>query len=319
MKRLKPGLTLSAYYDTTESQSLRCGTGIKGVRDGSDFEKYYELGRSIGRGAFSTVQVARCRRTDKVYACKIIDKRHSAVQRVRDEIEILMSVEHRNIVNLHEAFESDEYVFLILDHAQGGELYDQLVKKKKYREKDAKRVVYYLLKACTYLHSKNVVHRDIKLENILLDTNASNSNIVVCDFGLAKVISQREDATSSQSKCVSESDRFSMHKKRALSTCGSDIYISPEIIKGEGYSETVDMWSIGVCMYILLSGRVPFSNDQGDLYKRIERGEYNLRGKEWESISSSAKDLLSRLLQVDPDSRILGEEALGHEWFASLE
>ena len=119
MKRPKPGLTLSAYYDAAESKRLRCGTGIEGVRDGSEFDKFYELGRSIGHGAFSTVQVARCRRSEQIFACKIIDKRHSPVQRVRDEIEILMSVEHSNIVNLHEAFESDDYVFLILDHAQG--------------------------------------------------------------------------------------------------------------------------------------------------------------------------------------------------------
>ena len=119
MKRPKPGLTLSAYYDASESEALRFGTGIKGVKDGTEFEKYYELGRSIGHGAFSTVQVARCRRSNKVFACKIINKRHSAVQRVRDEIKILMSIEHRNIVQLHEAFESEEFVFLILDHAQG--------------------------------------------------------------------------------------------------------------------------------------------------------------------------------------------------------
>jgi len=314
-------LLLSSHFQVAEVDYVTQGMNRNGVKREADFHHAYELGGVIGHGSYSQVFLARCRFTDTYYACKVINKfAVSKQQQLRDEIAILKSIEHSNIVALHDFFETENEILLILDLATGGELYQRLQIENRFNELDAKHVIYSLLDACAYLHEMDIVHRDIKLENILLVSSANNTHVKITDFGLAKVLDVLEEKKHRLRKSTSYSEKINQatqkrQRRRAFTTCGTDYYIAPEILKGEGYCETVDLWSIGVVMYILLTGRPPFTNDSSSIRIQVMSGQYNTSGPEWAQLSNEAKDLIAKLLTVDPEARITSAEALQHHWF----
>lgn len=201
---------------------------------------------------------------------------------------------HAHIINLFETFDESTYYYLITELMLGGELFDRIVTKTFYNEKEARDVCKTLFQALGYCHSRGVAHRDLKPENLLLVSRTDDKNIKIADFGFAKKVTS--------SKCL-------------LTQCGTPGYVAPEILHGVPYGVKADMWSLGVIAYILLGGYPPFiEQNQRELFKKIKRGSYEFHPEYWGQISREAKDLIAGLLTVDPDKRLSAEGALRSPW-----
>jgi len=190
-------------------------------------------------------------------------------------------------------------VYLVTDWAEGGELFDRICAKGSYYERDAAHLVRSITEAVGYLHDNGIVHRDLKPENLLFRTQAEDSDLLIADFGLSRII---------------DSEKFHV----LTTTCGTPGYMAPEIFKKSGHGKPVDLWAIGVITYFLLCGYTPF--DRGSSYeeqKAIEKADYKFEPPEyWEEISDTAKDFICGLLTVDPNSRPTAHQALDHPWLA---
>jgi len=309
-------LTLSSHFEGSEPFVRVLTEGQVGTR--ADFEALFEVGDIVGRGQSSVVRVVRRRDNGQIFACKFIDKFAAiGAQKIRDEIKVLMSIRHPNIVSLHGVFETERDLRLIVDYVPGGELFDRIVKKKFYSEREASEVVASLLSAVAFLHSKNIVHRDIKPENILLASPQNDTDIKLSDFGVAKMFEDMSEDVSMGGESFSPPTSPKPRRQRAYTALGTDYYVAPEVIKGEGYGKQVDMWSVGVVTYILLCGFPPFSDPLGDvsrIYARIRDGIFDFPSPYWDTVSEVAKDFVRRLLTVDPEQRITAQMALAHPW-----
>jgi calcium/calmodulin-dependent protein kinase I len=187
-----------------------------------------------------------------------------------------------------------------MERLVGGELFERIVEKVYYGEADAARVIRALAEALRYCKSKRVVHRDLKPENILLVSEADDASLKIIDFGFAT--------------------EFHMGAKGAelTATCGTPGYVAPEVISGKPYGPEVDMWSLGVVSFVLLCGYPPFMEDsQQALFAKIRKGQYEFDPQFWDVVSEPAKDLVSKLLVVDPKARYTPEQVLAHPWIMS--
>uniref|UniRef100_G1Q2Z9 non-specific serine/threonine protein kinase n=1 Tax=Myotis lucifugus TaxID=59463 RepID=G1Q2Z9_MYOLU len=263
----------------------------------ANVEKQYETGRVIGDGNFAIVKECQHRETRQAYAMKIIDKAKlkGKEDMVDSEILIIQSLSHPNIVKLHEVYETDTEIYLIMEYVQGGDLFDAIIEHVKFPERDAALMLMDLCKALVHMHDKNIVHRDLKPENLLVQRNEDQSTTLkLADFGLAK------------------------HVVRPVFTvCGTPTYVAPEILSEKGYGLEVDMWAAGVILYILLCGFPPFRSlerDQDELFDIIQLGHFEFLAPYWDNISEAAKDLVSRLLVVDPKKRYTAHQVLKHPW-----
>ena len=263
----------------------------------TELDKKYKVEKgSLGSGNFAVVKKCSKIGTDEIYAVKIIDK--SKVEDMGDierEVDIMGMVDHPNVIKLFEIFNEPKKMNLIMELVTGGELFDRIVARGNYSEKDAAVVMKTLCEALSYLHKMNVVHRDLKPENILLATEAEDAPIKIADFGLARMVDNKE-----------------MMK----TACGTPGYVAPEVLQNKGYSSgAVDMWSTGVILYILLCGFPPFYEEElPALFDQILKGRYDFPSPWWDNISDSAKQLVRAMLTVDPKKRITAEEALHHPW-----
>jgi len=229
-------------------------------------------------------------------AVKIIDK--AKVEDMNDidrEIEVMQQLKHTNVIKLFEIFDEPKKMMLVMELVTGGELFDRIVAKGSYTEKDAAGVIMQLCDALKYMHDKKIVHRDLKPENILYSTTDEDSPIKVADFGLARVISNKE-----------------MMK----TACGTPGYVAPEVLKNKGYdSGAVDMWSTGVILYILLCGFPPFYEEElPALFEQILHARYDFPSPWWDNVSKEAKDLVKGLLTIDPVQRLTAEQVLQMPW-----
>ncbi|KAJ2848567.1 serine/threonine protein kinase, partial [Coemansia erecta] len=269
------------------------------------FKQSYLLADHLGKGAFAEVRVAINRVTGKRYAAKIIDrkritqleKRKKMDENFRIETSILSRVRHDSIVQVHGVFEERDYLYLVLDLASDGELFDEIVSREFLKEDDARRVMLQLLLAIRHLNRLGIVHRDIKLENILLE-DKSSLRIKLADFGLAKIVGEQ------------------MFMK---TVCGTPMYVAPEVLtvrKIGRYDNLVDMWSIGVVLYICLCGFPPFSDELSPppMRDQIIHGMYSFPSPYWDTVSEDARELVHLMLQVDPRNRITVDAALAHPW-----
>lgn len=178
----------------------------------------------------------------------------------------------------------------------GGELFDRVVTKSFYNEKEARKVCKILLEAISYCHDRKVAHRDLKPENLLLRSETDDSSIKIADFGFAKVVKSPQSLKTQ---------------------CGTPGYVAPEILTGTPYDESADMWSVGVILYILLGGYPPFIDDnQRKLFRKIRKGQYEFHEEYWGPVSDDAKNLISNLLCVNPDERLTASTALQSNWIA---
>ena len=255
---------------------------------------FYKFGRVIGKGAFGKVNIGLHILTGRIVAIKSFNKtkftNESYKNKIVNEINIMKNLKHFSVVKLLDTIETDKYILLVMENILGGDLLTFLKKRNKLQEKTAKFIFNQLLQALKYIHSKNIVHRDIKLDNILIDLN---NNIKLCDFGVGKYIQNSNELLYEQ--------------------CGTPAYIAPEVLAGGGYCGfPVDLWSSGVVLYSLLMGKIPFKAQKiSELQDLIMSGNYKII----EGISKNASDLLNKLLEINPSKRISVDEALNHPWF----
>lgn len=208
----------------------------------------------------------------------------------------MAKLDHSNILKLKECYEEENMYYIVTELADGGDLFNKIVEKKCYTESEARDVIRTIVEAISYCHEHNIVHRDLKPENILL---SSSGDIKIADFGFAK----------------------SMDLKTRLNTdCGTPWYVAPEILENKAYGTEVDMWSLGVIIYIILGGFPPFhDNNQAKLFRKIRSGHYAFTAPYFDDISDNAKDLIQHLLVVDPRGRFDAKQVLKHKWVISNE
>mmetsp|Transcript_20441 Transcript_20441/g.60337 ORF Transcript_20441/g.60337 Transcript_20441/m.60337 type:complete len:320 (-) Transcript_20441:423-1382(-) len=261
--------------------------------------KDYELGKHLGSGNFAEVKQATRKSDGAQVAVKIIDKAKVGEMQdaVDSEIEIMRSMDHPNVIKLYAIYDEKKKMNLVMELVTGKELFDRIVDRGSYTEADAAKCVAQLCTALAYLHAKGIVHRDLKPENLLYADPSPEAQIKLADFGLAKLVG---GAVVMQT------------------ACGTPGYVAPEILANKGYGLEVDMWSVGVILYILLCGFPPFYEEElPALFKQIMSGKYDFPSPWWDNISSDAKDLVSKLLVVDPKQRLSAAEVLQHPWITS--
>lgn len=261
------------------------------------FSSEYKIGETLGKGAFSVVKEGTNKKTGESYAIKIVTKSQLTSEdetALKDEISILNDLKHPHIIRLYAVFDESNYYYLVTERMRGGELFDRVVAKSYYNEKEARDVCKILFESLRYCHDRQVAHRDLKPENLLLMSGNNDSDIKIADFGFAK-------------KAPNE---FCLKTQ-----CGTPGYVAPEILEGVPYGTKADMWSIGIIVYILLGGYPPFIEDnQRELFRKIRKGDFEFHEEYWGSVSDEAKDLISSLLKVNPRQRLSATEALKSNW-----
>merc|ERR1711892_1264971 len=263
-------------------------------------EDKYDLKDVLGTGAFSQVRLAESKDDGQMYAVKIIDKKtlKGKEDSLENEIRVLKRLKHPNIVALLEVFEDKTKVFLVMELVTGGELFDRIVEKGFYSEKDAADLIKQVLSAVAYMHDEGVVHRDLKPENLLYYSSKdggpeSDSKIMISDFGLSKMEESGVMATA----------------------CGTPGYVAPEVLAQKPYGKAVDVWSIGVISYILLCGYPPFYDENdANLFAQILKREFEFDSPYWDDISEEAKDFIRSLMCVNVEHRLTCHTALEHCW-----
>lgn len=274
------------------------GNKIKTLR-GDEIHKTYDFKETLGKGSFAEVKRAIRRKDKQEFAIKVISKsklNSSELAVIHDEVDIMHKINHPNCVRLYEMFESKKSVYMVLELLTGGELFDRVISKGSFSEKEASDLIGALAGALQYLHGIGVVHRDLKPENLIYTNTKADSAIKITDFGLAK---------------------FAQASKTMNTACGTPGYVAPEVLKNEPYGPPVDLWSLGVILYILLCGFPPFYHESTtSLYKLIKRGQYDFPAPYWSDISDSAKNLVRALLTVDPKARATPAVVLAHPWIA---
>jgi len=261
-----------------------------------DIRAHYTFGDEIGRGGFSIVYKGARKSNGKKVAIKTIKKEMvegEDIKLLRREIQIMKKVDHPNILKLYEVYESDEDFFLVMELVEGKELFDKIVERGQYSEKDASNIVKQIISAVEYLHANDIAHRDLKPENLLSAGDAADERIKIADFGFAKTFSD----------------------EKLITSCGSPGYVAPEVLTSDSYTPAVDMWSVGVIIYILLCGYPPFYADNAPaLFKKIMEVQYDFEDPAWEEVSEEAKDLIRHLLVKDPANRFTATKCREHPW-----
>eukprot|EP01132_Coremiostelium_polycephalum_P005243 gene5243-6524_t len=264
----------------------------------------FELLKVLGVGSFGRVFLVRKKDTQKLYAMKVLNKKDmlkkKQIAHTNTEKMVLSTMDHPFIVRLHFAFQNDEFLFMCMDYIPGGELFHHLQKAGRFPEELAKFYIAEVILSLNYLHSNNIIYRDIKPENILLD---AEGHIKLTDFGLSK-----SGITSVVGGKYGEG-------QFATTFCGTPEYLAPEIITGVGHGKAADWWSVGILLFEMLTGRSPFlASNRNDMYKAMIQG--NLRLPLF--LSSEAQDLLEKLLVPDPKKRLGShgvEEITNHPFF----
>ncbi|RGP81579.1 camk camk1 camk1-cmk kinase [Fusarium longipes] len=284
---------LNRLHGQPESYDKKCAIrhpSTPQYQDSNDSFHYrskYRFGRTLGAGTYGVVREADGP-TGKV-AIKIILKRNvkGNEQMVYDELEMLQKLKHPHIVKFVDWFESRL--------ATGGELFDRICEQGKFTEKDASETIKQVLLAVDFLHKNNIVHRDLKPENLLYLNRDPESDLVLADFGIAKMLDGKGESLKTMA--------------------GSFGYAAPEVMRKEGHGKPVDMWSMGVITYTLLCGYSPFrSENLQDLIRECTDNSVVFHERYWKDVSNDAKDFILKLINPDPDKRWTSEEALGHIW-----
>ncbi|XP_075824662.1 calcium/calmodulin-dependent protein kinase type II subunit alpha isoform X1 [Microtus pennsylvanicus] len=298
------------------------------------FTEEYQLFEELGKGAFSVVR--RCVKVlaGQEYAAKIINTKKLSArdhQKLEREARICRLLKHPNIVRLHDSISEEGHHYLIFDLVTGGELFEDIVAREYYSEADASHCIQQILEAVLHCHQMGVVHRDLKPENLLLASKLKGAAVKLADFGLAIEVEGEQQAW--------------------FGFAGTPGYLSPEVLRKDPYGKPVDLWacgesiqrpdchpdpevplhfpslsclttpllllSPGVILYILLVGYPPFwDEDQHRLYQQIKAGAYDFPSPEWDTVTPEAKDLINKMLTINPSKRITAAEALKHPWIS---
>ncbi|XP_075898095.1 calcium/calmodulin-dependent protein kinase type 1D-like isoform X2 [Nelusetta ayraudi] len=258
-----------------------------------NIQDVFEFVQELGSGAFSEVYMVKEKKTGKMFAMKCVKKKQKVDLNLENEINVLRKIKHDNVVGMEDFYESRTHYYLLMQLVSGGELFDRILDRGVYSEKDASCVIQQVLEAVCYLHQNSIVHRDLKPENILYYSQDENSKIMISDFGLSKMVDNDIMSTA----------------------CGTPGYVAPEVLAQKPYSKAVDCWSIGVITYILLCGYPPFYEEsESKLFSKIMKAQYEFDSPFWDNISESAKDFIRNMMQKNPSMRYTPELALRHPW-----
>ena len=268
----------------------------------SDIKKDYRMLKVLGKGAFSKVYQAQHRKSKLLRCIKKIDKLNFTVNQnesIMNEIKILTEVNHPNLLKIIEYYEKDDSLYIVTEYLKGGELFDYITKKEFFTEKNAMKIIKQMLKAISYMHNLNIIHRDLKPENIVFSTDQDSEeeiiNVKIIDFGTSRKVKREEIL---------------------YSIMGTLYYIAPEVLR-QSYGLECDIWSCGIILYILLCGYPPFNGDEDeDVIKNISLGKVVFLEDDWKNISDDAKDLISKMLILNPKERFTAKECLEHRWFS---
>jgi serine/threonine protein kinase len=281
---------------TTGRLSKIFGSAKNDKHTESGFQQRYSLGRVLGWGAFSTVYLAVDRLTGKEWACKMVTEQAERDLLLR-EVDILQQLDHPNLLQYREHFNTPDNLYIVTELLNGPDLLAAVLERGSYSEDDACDIIRQMLSALSYLNSKGVAHRDLKMENIVLTTGASSTQVKIIDFGLA--------------------DQLSSHRPSFHEACGTPLYLAPEVVSRLEYGTSCDVWAAGVVLFMLLSGDYPFQgNSVSDLVQTIRQAQLRLKDPIWDITSSGAKHLVKKLLTANPAERGTAEDALAHPWLA---
>ena len=248
-------------------------------------------------GSFATVCRGTHRVTGRKVAIKCVLRKDLPAAddaAIYDEVAILASLNHPHIVPIIDFFDEKDCYFIIMELMSGGDLFDRIGTKKSYSEADARDLVVKMLKAVAFCHRRKIAHCDMKPKNLLLMSDDNDSFIKLADFGFAARV----------------------HRPKSLTKqCGTPFFVAPEILTRKPYDQQSDMWSVGCIVFLLLSGSLPFmGRSQKELFRKIVAGKYEFKEDEWADVSEDAKDLVVKMLVLNPDKRMTAEQALRHPW-----
>ncbi|XP_038254494.1 ribosomal protein S6 kinase alpha-3 isoform X2 [Dermochelys coriacea] len=299
------GFSFVAIASDDESQAMQT-VGVHSIvqlhRNSIQFTDGYEVKEDIGVGSYSVCKRCIHKATNMEYAVKIIDK---SKRDPTEEIEILLRYgQHPNIITLKDVYDDGKYVYVVTELMKGGELLDKILRQKFFSEREASAVLLTITRTVEYLHAQGVVHRDLKPSNILyVDESGNPESIRICDFGFAKQLRAENGLL--------------------MTPCYTANFVAPEVLKRQGYDAACDIWSLGVLLYTMLTGYTPFANGPDDtpeeILTRIGSGKFSLTGGYWNSVSVTAKDLVSKMLHVDPHQRLTAAQVLRHPWIVDCD
>ncbi|KAM6098763.1 ribosomal protein S6 kinase alpha-3 isoform 1-T1 [Theristicus caerulescens] len=295
------GFSFVAIASDDESQAMQT-VGVHSIvqqlhRNSIQFTDGYEVKEDIGVGSYSICKRCIHKASNMEYAVKIIDK---SKRDPTEEIEILLRYgQHPNIITLKDVYDDGKCVYVVTELMKGGELLDKILRQKFFSEREASAVLFTITKTVEYLHAQGVVHRDLKPSNILyVDESGNPESIRICDFGFAKQLRAENGLL--------------------MTPCYTANFVAPEVLKRQGYDAACDIWSLGVLLYTMLTGYTPFANGPDDtpeeILARIGSGKFSLSGGYWNTVSDTAKDLVSKMLHVDPHQRLTAAQVLSHPW-----
>lgn len=283
-------LTFAANSEREQFAWLRMLSRVAICCSGSDYQQIRELGQTL----YSSTSLCRRKGDGRLFTVKRVDKQvlkeqPQALTGLINEISIQRVLSHPHIVALHEVHEANDHIVLVRDFCAYGDIYKWIMAHKRFSVPSAARIMKQMLEALTYLHSNGILHRDIKLENILI---TGDDTCKLSDFGLAVRLNAFEQ------QC-----------------CGSPGYVAPEVLRRQAYGAPADVFSLGVVLFVLLSGRSPFTGKSAkEILKQNKLACPHYREKDWENVPRLAVDLVQRMLAIDPHKRITAERALQHHW-----
>jgi len=292
------------YYVENENEykkwveKLKISTGYTNLTD------IYDIKEKLGSGKFGLIKLGINKKTKQKVAIKIMSKsnmQNDDLELVRTEIEILKICQHPNIIQLYDVFENINYFYIIMEYCPGGDLFSYLEKRNfRLSENQAAKFMHKMCAAVYYIHSYGIAHRDLKPENVLMTSTDEKADLRILDFGLSKIIGPDEKCTEPY---------------------GTLSYVAPEVLLDIPYGKEVDLWSLGVITYLMLSGSLPFDDRESEeaIAKKTVSEEPPYKGSIWKKISNEAKDFIKRLLVKNPEKRMNIKEALEHEWFKKFD
>jgi len=265
-------------------------------------QKYYHFEKVLGHGHFGTVRLAtsRGRGPDSEVAVKSVSKVKikNDLFFLKRELEILMLVDHPNIIRYYESYEDDRYIHIVQELCTGGDILDRFSYAGPFNEKSVAEMMRKIFSAVHHMHSLYICHRDIKVENFLFKSRDADAEIKMIDFGL--------------------SSKFGKEGEELNTMVGAPNYLAPEMLNAK-YGKECDVWSLGVMLFYLLSGKFPFEAESiGATFKKISAGEFDFSTQEWGGYTPEVRDLISRMLIREPKGRITLPAAIRHKWFLEL-
>ncbi|CAH1364769.1 serine/threonine-protein kinase D3 isoform X1 [Tenebrio molitor] len=299
------GAYLAKSWETSIRQALMPVTANPKPEESNESEEHimdmsqiYQIypDEVLGSGQFGIVYGGIHRKTTRPVAIKVIDKLRFPTKQeaqLKNEVAILQNLSHPGVVNLERMFETPERIFVVMEKLKG-DMLEMILSHEKGRltERVTKFLITQILIALKHLHSKNIVHCDLKPENVLLSSDAEFPQVKLCDFGFARIIGE---------------------KSFRRSVVGTPAYLAPEVLRNKGYNRSLDMWSVGVIVYVSLSGTFPFNEDE-DINEQIQNAAFMYPPNPWKEISSDAIDLINNLLQVKQRKRYTVDKSLQHIW-----